>query len=102
MRTDNLAGFRRRVEKKVVFEAKHVRIGQNAPLRVEEERVYSVAGLHLLHVIRGHGVQKACAILAGDPNPAAVREIEQRRAGRQRFVSGRGILSHRVTIIEWG
>jgi hypothetical protein len=47
-------------------------------------------------------VQEARAILASDPNPAVFREIDQRRATHQRFVSGRGIQSHRVTIIEWG
>jgi hypothetical protein len=83
----------------MVFEAKQVRVGQNAPLSVQKESVYSITGLHLLHVIRCHGMEKARAIFSREPNPSATRKIEQRRAACQRFVSGRGTVSHRVTII---
>src|SRR5579863_7048712 len=70
MLVDHLTGFRRGVDKKVVLEAKDVRVGQNASLRIEEENVYSVTGLHLLHVIRGHSVQEASAIFARNPDPS--------------------------------
>ena len=89
--------FRARVEKEMVFEAKHIRVGQNASLRVEKESVNSVAGLHLLHVIRSHSVKKAGAIFAGDANPAALRQVEQRRA-RQSAIRSPAVefSSHRV------
>ncbi len=70
---ERLAGFRRRVQKKVIFEAKHEGVGQNAPMGVQEEDIDSVAGLHLLHMIGGHGVEEARAILARDSNPSATR-----------------------------
>ena len=69
------------VEKEVVFEAEDVRVGLDAALGVEEESVEAFAGLQLLHVIRGHGVEQAGAVFAGNADAAAGREVDDARAG---------------------
>jgi hypothetical protein len=58
------------------------------PCALRKESVDSVARLHLLHVIGGHGVEQARAVFAGHPNPAAARKIEQRRGIHESFVAG--------------
>ena len=88
-----MARLRFRVEQKVIFEAQNVnaRRSENASLRIEEERVNAVARLHLLHMIRGHGMQQARAVFAGHANSPAARKIEQSRSVCQCIVSGRHI-----------
>jgi hypothetical protein len=84
----------------MIFKAKDAGVRQNMPLSIQEKSIHSVAGFHLLHVVRSHGVQKARAILACYTNPSASRKIQQRRSVLQRVVPGSRTLRHRVTIIE--
>ncbi len=52
------------VEQNAALETQHVGVRQDAPLRVEEERVATLARLQLLDVIGGHGVQESRAVFA--------------------------------------
>ncbi len=79
--------FRIGVEKEVIFETKQDRIGQNASLGVQEKYIDPVARLHLLHMVRGHGVQQARSVFAGYADSAAPGEIEQARALQKCFMA---------------
>jgi hypothetical protein len=58
-------GFRFGVEQKVIGPAEYIDVGQDAPLGRKKERVAALAGLQLLHVIRGHCMKEPRAVLAG-------------------------------------
>ena len=62
---DALARFRLGIQQEPVFEAEHVDVGLDVPLRVQEEGVASGAGGKSRHMVGGHGVQQAGAVVPG-------------------------------------
>ncbi len=86
MLEDGPPRFRIGVEKEVVFETKQDCIGQNTSLGVQEKYIDPVAGFHLFHVVRGHGVQQAASVFTGYADPAASGEVEQAGALQKCFM----------------
>lgn len=67
--------------------AQHVRIRQNSsPIR-QEESVTPRSRSELLHMIRGHRVQEARAILTRHPDFAAAGKIQPRRTVAKLVIS---------------
>ncbi len=58
------SGFRFRIEEQAVPQIVNVRVGENASLGGEEERVKPVLRLQILDVICAHSVQQARAVFA--------------------------------------
>ena len=82
-----LAGFRLNIQQKIVRAAQHVRIGQDAALVVQEKCVTTGSRCKLLDVIGGHGVQQPRAILAGEFDFSARREVDPGGAISKRVVT---------------
>src|SRR5580700_10033964 len=71
----------------MIFQAKQVDVTEDPPLRIQEERVASLAGFQLLHLVRGHGMQKPGTVLADNTDLAASRQIEPGRMLAERYIS---------------
>jgi hypothetical protein len=82
------ACFRFSVDEQSLVETKDIRIGLNAALRAQKERIAALARCELLDVIGRDGVQEARAILAGNEDHTAAAQIEPGRAGAQSVVAG--------------
>ena len=78
---DALARFRLGIQQEPVFEAEQVHVGLDVPLRVQEEGVASGAGGKLLHMVGGHGVQQAGAVVPSRVDAPARGEVEPGRGG---------------------
>ena len=77
MLEDASPGYRFRVEQEMILETKDVAIGEYAALCIQEKRVEAVAGFHFLHMIGRHGMQQTRPVFTRNPDPAAVRYIDQ-------------------------
>ena len=73
---DQFASFGLGIQQETVIEAEQVDVGQYVALRIQEKGVASHAGLKLLHVVGGHGMQQAGAIRSGRVNAPARRKIQ--------------------------
>ena len=67
------------IEKEVVGEREDVRVGDDPSLCCQEKGVTPESGLKLLHVVRAHCMQQACAIVTGGANFSAPGKVDPRR-----------------------
>src|SRR5258705_9808937 len=93
MLVELFAQLRLDVEQDAVRKDEDIGVGQDASLRGEKESVAALAGLELLYMVGGHGVQQAHAIFAGEKYLSPRGEIQVSCCFTKSSVTGSHIVS---------